>query len=414
MLSEDTKKTLFDLAFQYKKRKIWKRLTDQDLFAVQLPDGEIGYCCVMGMEGQHCALSVYVGPSAFSTYLSILRSHSFDPNDQAFMIAGSIGQDCLQCIFEDDDFASEEQIKEARLYAKLLHVRITAPFRFPHFDRFYPIQRPQSVSDEEDAAWLMEVLRAGIFIGDLFQQRQQSRLNLVHFYGPPTEIPLLTPSDSEPGGFAIGSTLLPEYMDPPLPPMPPIDLVTLSKLKKCKKSGVWDCGLVYFINTIIEDKDPNFIPCSPLMYDRETETLVTAYNVGDIEREPETMFRDFVQRVAANGRLPTRIRVHPFDVRCKMFFSAFAEQLRIPLTVSEDLPELNDAILDLSASMATDGGEEEFFEEFSAFVLDMGLEGMRNAPQALQEVSRSLLALDPPTIPNKVKDIIREAQKYWN
>ena len=52
---------LFELAFIYKKTKLWKMLWDSEIFAVSLPNGEIGYCCVMGAIGEHGALALRTG-----------------------------------------------------------------------------------------------------------------------------------------------------------------------------------------------------------------------------------------------------------------------------------------------------------------------------------------------------------------
>ena len=35
--------SLYDLAFQYKETRLWKKLWDSELFAVKLDDGSIGY-----------------------------------------------------------------------------------------------------------------------------------------------------------------------------------------------------------------------------------------------------------------------------------------------------------------------------------------------------------------------------------
>ena len=56
---------MYELAFQYKKTKLWKKLYDSEIFALKLSDGEIGYCCVMGMAGQVNAISLYVGEKGF-------------------------------------------------------------------------------------------------------------------------------------------------------------------------------------------------------------------------------------------------------------------------------------------------------------------------------------------------------------
>ena len=63
---------MYDLAFQYKAAKLWKLLYDDEVFAVKLPDGETGYCSVMGMIGQHLALGLYVGDEGYQSYRILL------------------------------------------------------------------------------------------------------------------------------------------------------------------------------------------------------------------------------------------------------------------------------------------------------------------------------------------------------
>jgi len=44
---------MLDAAFAFRKAQPWNDLTDSDVFAVKLPDGKTGYCCVMGNAGEH-------------------------------------------------------------------------------------------------------------------------------------------------------------------------------------------------------------------------------------------------------------------------------------------------------------------------------------------------------------------------
>lgn len=53
------------VAFQYRDTELWKELTDSDVFAFRLSDGETGYCCVMGNAGEHLALGFYRGQKRF-------------------------------------------------------------------------------------------------------------------------------------------------------------------------------------------------------------------------------------------------------------------------------------------------------------------------------------------------------------
>ena len=59
---------LYQLAFAFRKTNLWKSLYESELFAVALPDGEIGYCCVMGSGGEHLALALYVGNKGLDTF----------------------------------------------------------------------------------------------------------------------------------------------------------------------------------------------------------------------------------------------------------------------------------------------------------------------------------------------------------
>mgnify|MGYP006988885849 FL=1 len=44
---------------------------DDQLFAVKFSDKQIGYCCVMGANGEHTALGVYIGDDGIKSYLRL-------------------------------------------------------------------------------------------------------------------------------------------------------------------------------------------------------------------------------------------------------------------------------------------------------------------------------------------------------
>lgn len=62
MISKDK---LYDAAFRYKKAGIWKKLWDNEVFAIKLTCGEIGYMSIMGKNGTYCALGLYMGEAGF-------------------------------------------------------------------------------------------------------------------------------------------------------------------------------------------------------------------------------------------------------------------------------------------------------------------------------------------------------------
>lgn len=58
---------LYELAFEYKKAKLWKALWDAELFAIKLSGGRIGYVSVAGARGDYCALALYIGKRGLGT-----------------------------------------------------------------------------------------------------------------------------------------------------------------------------------------------------------------------------------------------------------------------------------------------------------------------------------------------------------
>lgn len=63
--------SLYDKAFAYFNTELYKTLFDSDIFAVRFTDGEIGYCCVMGMLGEYISLAVYPGKSGLYSFYGI-------------------------------------------------------------------------------------------------------------------------------------------------------------------------------------------------------------------------------------------------------------------------------------------------------------------------------------------------------
>ena len=60
-----TRNDLYAAAFRYKRTKLWKKLSESELFAIRLRNGETGYISIMGEYGELCALGLYIGDEGF-------------------------------------------------------------------------------------------------------------------------------------------------------------------------------------------------------------------------------------------------------------------------------------------------------------------------------------------------------------
>lgn len=110
---------MLDAAFEFRKTELWDELDDSQIFAVELSNGEIGYCCVMGNNGTHYALQLYIGKKGFSTYLDMVHSGELSELD---LREQSMTYDCISVDFEDEDdeisFLNEETKDKIKNYAQ--------------------------------------------------------------------------------------------------------------------------------------------------------------------------------------------------------------------------------------------------------------------------------------------------------
>lgn len=135
--------SLYALALAYKKTKLWKLLWDSQLFAVKMADGEIGYCCVMGMNGEHTALAVYVGQDGIDSYRNIANGENFDVCDADGNAEPTfqshekmMSQNCIQCSLADTEPCDDDKKVTAGLVSATVGTDRSAeaePIKAPNF-----------------------------------------------------------------------------------------------------------------------------------------------------------------------------------------------------------------------------------------------------------------------------------------
>ena len=105
---------LYDLALAFKKVKLWQKLMDSQLFAVRHSDGTTGYCCVMGMLGEHCALAVYPGEAGLN---SCRKMFIDDPDLDVFdKHELNFSQDCVMVSYQLKGALNKREVAEVNAY----------------------------------------------------------------------------------------------------------------------------------------------------------------------------------------------------------------------------------------------------------------------------------------------------------
>ncbi len=404
MLSEETRQELFDLAYRYRRTRLWKKLRDQQLFAVALPEGETAYCCVMGMDDQHVALGVYVGQQGFASYFRMLDTAAPDPadDDGYFSYLPALEQDCMQCYYDDGEYMTPEEVDQARQAARQLHIKLKPPLRYPCFSRMRPMRRPGPLEDEKEAEIMAVCLRAAICVNGLLEDR---KISIPFTYRPGRPLPLLT--ETAPGKFRVSADATPASVDIQVPRPSPLDEFTLTRLKKCRADGTWICALYIFVNGSSED-DPMALPAGPVAINADTQMAVPATPIRNYEGNPDGLFREFVSGLINLKTRPSKVVVHSCDLRGQAFFGTLADQLGIPFETSDSLPELEE-VLDGLAAMSkrpeiTDAQMDELIRTMCEMILQTPLPQLCEMPDDIQNLAASLLNTDHPAVTREVRD----------
>ena len=341
---------MYDLAFQYKKNKLWKKLYDTDIFAVRFADGTIGYCCVMGMIGECNAVALYPDAKAFQSYRKIsglspvqFRSES---DYQEFLIS----MDCLQCAFDSKDSLSDDDLKEVRAYTKKHGITLRGPNAFPQFVSYRPYHYPWSVTHTADQQRICEALEACNALSELLENRHKSEIGLDDRMIRASGQILLLEKNGD--SYAVARTEIPPELPESHPsPAVPNDL-TAARIKRMKKHGTLECEVIRMPEPV--QTDPDQVPYYPVVLmgvDRDSGYLYPLKPVVDFEEHPEALLDAFAQSILEVDGCPKSIVVN--DDRTYALLQNLCAAVGIKLVLTdEDLDSLEEAKDGLFAAMS--------------------------------------------------------------
>ena len=350
---------MYELAFQYKDTKLWQRLYDDEIFAVRLTDGEIGYCSVMGMMGEHLALGLYVGNRGYQSFRLLLDTE-FELLDNVEMGILLTEQDCLQCSFEKKDMLSDEELLEARKYASLHGRALRGKNAFPKFTKYRPGRYPWTYDSELDENRICDALSAAIALGDILCQYSKEQLGLHSLRENVRTIPLLSYED---GRWIVRTTALPAaeivYPEPVL-----VNEVMAAYIKRKKKAGNWECGTLRIPNAVqgeAQEEAPYF-PLALICVDVTTE-LVQQPIVTDGDKAEE-MMNLFAKLLMEASTVPKKISCG--DNRCFAILKDLCAKTGIQLIRTDSLAALSQVMEHFLGNLGIDEEGEPDFEQLEA------------------------------------------------
>ncbi len=321
-------KRLEQLAYEYKKTELWETLADSDVFGVELEDGRIAYCCVMGRSGVHIGVGVFVGDRGFRTYLDSMEICQV--NNDRVLFEHVANSENIHLTFSDEggvDFRCQH----------------------PHL-----VAEPNNYTDAERIV-MGQVLEAAIALNQFITVAGGDVVSLgfEEYEEYPTkeggkEAPLLT---RQAIGYTCTTIKLPAYDKSDEQRMEDLAENALKtenvrykmwSLKGLRKISTLQCRLIHSPSAVKEeDSTCAFFP-HMLLAVNKSDGSVLKPELARLEDEDgaQTIFINFLNSIGEAGRLPLQISVP--DERTECFLKTFCRHMGIKLVRErKPLKELN-------------------------------------------------------------------------
>lgn len=366
---------MYDLAFQYKKAKLWKQVSEDDIFAVKLSDGEIGYCVVYGMWSDSTALDLHIGDKGYKGCCLLREGYTYGDMVKMGEILASLN--CLQFSLENKDDLSDDDVREVQRYAKAHQITLRGRKAFPKFVKYQPGRQVWQFDSELDERRMSEALSAGIYLSELLSGNNDIGLDS----DDSKEMLLLTREDDR---WIVGYIPHPaidfSYPEPLF-----TDELMAAKIKRKRKAGVWECGTIWLPTPYPKDGhkgEAEFLPlaliCAEQNTDEIPQTIVTdvdefTYTVNKLAKN--LLDADVVPRLLRCG-----------DDRSFALLKDFCKKTGIHIERADNLRKLNEGRM--SFLRYARRLENMDVEEISEMLLHLSDEELAQIPQDTAEIIR--------------------------
>ncbi|MBD5356881.1 MAG: hypothetical protein HDR88_07755 [Bacteroides sp.] len=344
------KKDMIEAALRFRAAKLWEVLDDSMIFAVRLPDGKTGYCCVMGNAGEHYAIALYKGSVGFTTYLNSITNKALMNPFEIFMT-----YECINCDFENatDSGLNTHQKALIKEVAKENNLKICRPKGYPTVIRH---NRGIMITDvdQSDAESITCALKAGLEVASKIKNIPTSELNTLGFGKPHTyppvkggkKIPFLIPQDDGTYQWSLTKTpalgkdtyLRPKYSN----------IMTIGRLKSIDHKGEYQVKLFHMPATV-KCAGGSYYPMMMILVNKADGMLVPIMSQSEQPHDYEDLLNQLAFTFLNMDGCPQSIEI--CDPMTESFLSDFCSKVNIELVKVSQLPIVDHAITILGTSL---------------------------------------------------------------
>lgn len=254
---------LYDAADRFREAQPWHWFTESDMFAVQDPvSKEWGFCSILGGNGEHFALHVYLGAEGlYKLNQMVENAAKLKPMD------GLLLQKCLAVSFEDREFMQPEELKDI----KSLGLKYRGSRRWPSFRNFEPGYYPWFFEE----AWQVRMMRYALEQALVVVEQYRDEPGVL--FSEEQFLARVPDKRKEPITWTEKWIDVPPY-DPLQEfkkqyPLNEVKLETVARLKK-HTNAAWQVGLYDFPEPLQDGRERPYLPYVILAVDNKSELIL--------------------------------------------------------------------------------------------------------------------------------------------
>jgi len=309
-------KDLYRAAVNFRDLECWEWMYDGDVFGVQNPDtGEIGYCCVLGNQGEVFSLNVYLGEKGLKGYLQIAnQAQQVDKMDLFHL------QDCLMASFEN---RGELNTKDLNIINKL-NLTFRGKNQWPLFRRLRPGFFPWYLTREE-AQFLTVALQQAKNVALKVKKNNEMLIPVEHdlYY-------VMVPEKKE-DKFKWKGNWIRIELEPDTLQIPALNDFYVNRIKKdsTAKGGGWEIDYFYHPSAVQDKKgEVPYYPLVCLFVERSRGLIIGFHMTAETDYLKEFLDK-FLSLIENNKTIPSKIFIKKEQLY--HVFTEIAEQLGIKL-----------------------------------------------------------------------------------
>ena len=366
---------LYELAYEYRKTKLWKKISEDQFFAIKLNDDKIGFINIMGAGNEYNAINLTIGEDNLLNFKKVIESNMDYSNYDYFV--STLLLENHQLIFGNKDDLDPGEVKEVRKFKKEHGIKITGSLTFPYFRKSVKFSPLTQFDNEKDYSYIKQAISASIDLSKILGYSNTEDLNIYSIYDEPSIMALENDGES----YKIKDSLNVDWNKENIYPVANIiNIETLKNIKKAKKSGQMECQLVVFPEPV---EDSDFVPHYPqtlLAVDKRSGEAISTDPVEDYTKNPNEIVNGFFEMLANLDRIPQVINVA--DKRTYNLLKEICANSKINLSIKNNLIELEEVkngLFDyLDSQMAYDADNSDVISDEEILqMLDM-MEYMAN------------------------------------